>query len=172
MSKGPANPERSFGVSVGAVLCGIALLLVWRGRISRAEWVGGVGAVLLVLGLVRPSLLKWPSAAWWRFAKALGYVNAPVLLTVLVGLVLTPLGLIWRLTGKDPLMRRRSQWSGWSEYPERYRDPRHYERMFLCRPTVLPATGRQRRRARWPAVGGSPSRWRRSRWRFWCRAPC
>jgi hypothetical protein len=130
MHKKPRNPERSFGVSVGAVLCAIAIVLVWRGRVTRAEWLGGVGAVLLVLGLVQPSLLKWPSAAWWRFAQALGYVNARVLLTVLFGLVLTPLGLIWRLTGKDPLTRRRAQWTGWADYPARYRDRRHYERMF------------------------------------------
>jgi hypothetical protein len=130
MHKKPRNPERSFGVSVGAVLCAIAIVLAWRGRVTRAEWLGGVGAVLLVLGLVRPSLLKWPSAAWWRFAQALGYVNARILLTVLFGLVLTPLGLLWRLTGKDPLTRRRAQWSGWTDYPARYRDRRHYERMF------------------------------------------
>jgi|SRR5215831_2850028 len=130
MSKGPKNPERSFGVSVGAVLCVIAIVLAWRGRMTRAEWVGAVGAVLLVLGLVRPSLLKWPSAVWWRLASGLGYVNARVLLTVLFGLVLTPLGLVWRITGKDPLARRRRTWHGWSAYPSRYQDRQHYERMF------------------------------------------
>src|SRR5262245_38513201 len=72
---GPSNPERSFGVSVGIVLCAIAALLVWRGRVGRAEVVGGVGVFLLVFGLVYPPLLKYPSAAWWRFAQALGYVN-------------------------------------------------------------------------------------------------
>jgi hypothetical protein len=130
VEKQPKNPERSFGVSVGIVLCLIAAVLFWRGRVVRAEWLGGVGAVLLVLGVGRPSLLKWPSAAWWRFAKALGYINARVLLTVLFGVVLTPLGLLWRLTGKDPLSRRREGWSGWSAYPARYRDRKHYERMF------------------------------------------
>jgi len=30
MEKTPVNPERSFGVSVGTVLCVIAALLVWR----------------------------------------------------------------------------------------------------------------------------------------------
>ena len=58
------------------------------------------------------------------------YVNARVLLTVLFGLVLTPLGLVWRVTGKDPLARRRSTWQGWSAYPSRYQDRQHYERMF------------------------------------------
>jgi len=130
MSKGPKNPERSFGISVGAVLCGIAALLLWRHRVGRAEIVGGIGAVLLVCGLVHPPLLKWPSAAWWAFAKALGYVNARVLLTVVFVIILTPVSIVWRLIGKDPLARKRRPGTGWSPYPVRYRDPKHYERMY------------------------------------------
>jgi hypothetical protein len=129
-SNGPANPERSFGLSVGGVLCVVAALLLWRGRLTRAEVLGAIGAGLLLLGAVRPALLSWPSALWWRFARALGYVNARVLLTVLFVVVLVPLSLIWRLTGKDPLARRRTTWPGWSPYPIRYRDGRHYLRMY------------------------------------------
>jgi hypothetical protein len=128
--KGPANPERSFGISVGGVLCVIAAALWWRGRIARAEILGGVGAVLLVFGLLRPSLLRMPSAVWWKFSRILGHVNARILMTVLFGIVLTPLAMVWRLTGKDPLMRRRDKFAGWSTYPEKYRDRKHYERMY------------------------------------------
>jgi hypothetical protein len=128
--KGPANPERSFGLSVGGVLCGIALLLLWRRRIGRAEVLGGIGAVLVIFGWLAPKLLKWPSALWWRFAKALSWVNTRVLLTLLFAVVLTPLGLIWKLMGKDPLGRRRSTFAGWSPYPARYRDRKHYDRMY------------------------------------------
>jgi len=129
-AKAPKNPERSFGISVGAVLCVIAAALWWRGRVGRAEIVGGIGAFLLVAGLVYSPILKYPSAAWWRFALALGYVNARVLLTLLFSLVFVPLSLIWRLVGKDPLSRRRAQWPGWTPYPARYRDRKHYERMY------------------------------------------
>jgi hypothetical protein len=130
MSKGPKNPERSFGLSVGAVLCAIAAILWWRARVGRAEILGGVGAVLVIAGYFYPPLLKYPSKAWWAFAAALGWFNARVLLTILFGLVLTPLSLVWRMTGKDPLARRREEWRGWTPYPERYRDPRHYDRMY------------------------------------------
>jgi len=130
MAKGPRNPERSFGISVGIVLCVIAALLWWRGRATRAEVVGAIGVVLLFFGLVYPPLLKYPSVAWWRFSRALGHVNARVLLTIFFAAVLTPIGLLWRLTGKDPLGRRRDRWAGWSPYPARYRDPNHYSRMF------------------------------------------
>src|SRR5262245_63274651 len=101
-SKKPVpNEERSFGVSVGAVLCVLAAVLLWRGRQSRAEVVGGIGVVLLACGLVYPSILKYPSAAWWRFSRTLGYVNARVLLTMLFFLVLVSLSLVLKLIGKD-----------------------------------------------------------------------
>ena len=128
--KKPVNRDRSFGISVGVVLLAIAAALWWRGRVGRAEIVGGVGAFLLITGLVYAPLLKYPSAVWWRFSKVLGYVNARILLTVLFSVVLVPVSLVWRLTGRDPLARRRRTWPGWSAYPARYRDPRHYERMY------------------------------------------
>ena len=128
--KRPANPERSFGVAVGTVLTVIASLQVWRGRLAWAEVTGGIGIVLLVLGLVRPSLLRIPSAIWWRFARLLAYVNARIILTLLFVLVLTPMSLLWRLMRRDPLNRSRAASAGWSPYPARYRDVKHYERMF------------------------------------------
>lgn len=130
MAKGPKNPERSFGVSVGAVLLVIAAALWWRGRVGRAEILGGIGAVLLLFGAVRPQLLKWPSAVWWKFAGVLAYVNARILLTILFSVLLVPLSLLWRAIGKDPLARRREKFAGWEPYPDRYRDRTHFERMF------------------------------------------
>ena len=129
-SKRPANPEKSFGISVGAVLLLISAILVWRGRINTAEIVGGIGAVLLILGLIQPRLLKWPSAIWWKFAMVLGYVNSRIIMTVIFIIVLSPLGLLWRLIGKDPLARKRHNWPGWSPYPVRYRKSDHFNRMY------------------------------------------
>lgn len=130
MAKAAKNPERSFGVSVGGVLLLIAALLMWRHRILRAEIVGAIGGVLLVLGALSPRLLKYPSAIWWRFSRALGYVNARILLTVLFSLILVPLSLVWRMVGKDPLARKRRTFEGWTPYPARYADRKHFERLF------------------------------------------
>ena len=122
--------ERSFGLSVGAVLCVIAALLFWRGRPIRAEIIGAIGAALVVLGTAAHSLLRRPRLWWFRGARIVGDFNARVLLTLMFMVVLVPLGLIWRLTGKDPLTRRRNASPGWSPYPNRYRDRRHYLRMY------------------------------------------
>lgn len=128
--KGPANPERAFGLSVGTVLILIAAFAVWRERYLAAEILGGVGAVLVVLGYLKPLWLYWPSKAWWRMALALGYVNARVILTVAFGVLLVPMSVAWRLIGRDPMARRQANWRGWTEYPPRYRDRNHYSRMY------------------------------------------
>ena len=130
MSKGPKTPERSFGLSVGVVMMLIAAALVWRGRIVNAEIMGSVGFVLVVLGLTKPMLLKWPSYVWWKFAMALGYLNARIILTVAFAIVLTPLSLIWRMTGTDPLSKKRKNWPGGSPYPARYQNGDHFTRMY------------------------------------------
>ena len=126
----PANPERSFGVSVGGVLLAVAAFLWWRGRITGAAWSGAIGAVLLLLGLIAPKLLTGPSAVWWKLAMALGYVNARVILTIAFLLVLTPTACVWRLIGRDPLAKRRESWPGWTAYPQRYADRSHFTRMY------------------------------------------
>ncbi len=131
--KRPRHPhfkERSFGISVGAVLLLIAALLAWRGRFTTAAIMGGVGAVLLVFGYARPTVLSYPSAAWWRMAAVLGYVNARVILTAAFLILLTPIGLMWRLIGRDPLRNKRANFEGWSSHPARYRDRNHFTRMY------------------------------------------
>ena len=133
MKTKPQHPhfkERSFGISVGTVLLLIAAFLLWRGRITGAEIAGGIGAVLLLFGLTYPPLLYYPSKAWWAMAAVLGYVNARIILTVAFLLVLTPMGLIWRVLGRDPLTRKRRNFPGWSPYPARYRDRNHFTRMY------------------------------------------
>ena len=128
--KGPAHPERSFGVTVGAVACAAAAYVWWRGAVQSAAILGGAGITLVALGILAPRALYWPSLVWWKLVHVLGYINARIILTVLFSVLLVPIGLLWRLTGKDPLSRRRTGATGWSPYPARYRDPKHYSRMF------------------------------------------
>jgi hypothetical protein len=126
----PDFKERSFGISVGGVLLIVAAVLWWRGRITNAEILAGIGAVLVILGLTAPRLLKYPSAVWWKFAMILGYVNARVILSIAFFLVLTPISLVWRLIGRDPLAIKKAHWPGWSPYPARYRDKDHFLKMY------------------------------------------
>ena len=88
------------------------------------------GFAIIVAAWLLPGLhLSGPFAALIAGA-ILGFVNARIILTVAFVLILTPMGLIWRLIGRDPLARRRDQWPGWVAHPERYRRLDHYTRMY------------------------------------------
>lgn len=126
------NQERSFGVSVGTVTGLLAAWMLWHGRVVHAVILGGCAVPLVTLGLLRPSWLRWPSAVWWRLARALGWINERILLSVVFVAIVTPVGLVMRLTGWDPMRRRHRgrSGSGWIPSPERLRDPKHFERMY------------------------------------------
>lgn len=126
----PDFQERSFGKAVGGFSLLLSAVLWWRGRVTNAEIAAAVGVVLLVLGLTAPRMLYYPSVVWWKFATVLGYVNARIILTIAFLIVLTPLALIWRMIGRDPLAIEKRHWPGWSPYPARYRDKDHFSRMY------------------------------------------
>ena len=114
---------------MGAVASLAAAYLWWRGSVQSAAILGVIGSALVVLGLIAPRVLYGPSLVWWKLVHVLGYINARIILTVLFTVLLVPISLFWRLAGKDPLGRRRAA-TGWSPYPGRYRDPKHYSRMY------------------------------------------
>ena len=121
--------ERAFGLSVGSVLLGFAALAWWRARPTIAGVLLVVGILLVGFGGVYPSALRVPSRVWWRFAQALGWFNARLILTVFFAVVLTPVGVVMRMVGRNPLRPSRGV-SNWTPYPARRADPRHYERLF------------------------------------------
>jgi hypothetical protein len=122
-----AKQERGFGRSVGTVLFLIGVYQLWRGRSTAGVSFVTVGALLATLGTFAPASLRIPSRVWWKFSHALGWVNSRILLSLFFFLVLTPIGLVFRLMGRDPLSRR-GHATTWSPYPARGRD--HYEHMF------------------------------------------
>jgi hypothetical protein len=83
------------------------------------------------LGALRPRLLVVPNRLWMGVAEAMGFVMTRVILGLVFFLIVTPIGLLRRLTGGDPLGRRsRSAESYWKPYTERRHSPKHYEKMY------------------------------------------
>ena len=103
-------------------------LLLWRHRNAAAVVAFALGGLLLLLAAFFPSGLAAPHRVWLAFARILARVNSATFLFLTFFFVITPLGLILRLLGRDELRRRGAPPpSMWSPYPERNRDPRHYE---------------------------------------------
>jgi hypothetical protein len=124
--------EREFGLVVGGVLALLSAWWLYRGKFpSVSRYTLAVGALLVLLGLVLPRALVLPNKAWLAFAEALSFVTTRIILAFVFFAVVTPIGVVKRMFGWDPLHRRAARGeSYWQTYSERQRDPRHYEKMF------------------------------------------
>ena len=69
--------------------------------------------------------------AWMRLAELLAMVNTYILLSLMYWLVLTPLGTIMRLCGRDVLRRRsRTRETYWVHRTTSRQDRERFERAF------------------------------------------
>lgn len=96
---------RKFGLTVGGVFCALGLLFLWRHK-WWYPWMLGPGVPLVVLGAMGPRILKWVYVGWMTLAMLMGAVVSTVLLTALFVIVVTPMGLLARLAGKDFLSQK------------------------------------------------------------------
>jgi hypothetical protein len=132
MKKKSYRAQREFGLLVGGVFVLLGSWWVYRGKFTTAAPILlALGALLIVLGLIWPRALVGPNKAWMLLAEGLSFVTTRIILGLVFFLMVTPIGVIKRLLGWDPLSRRASQSSSyWVPYTERQRDPKHYEKMF------------------------------------------
>ncbi len=124
--------EREFGLIVGAVAILLGCWWIYRGKFINAAYVSStLGVILVVFGFIWPRALVFPNKAWMLLAEALSFVTTRIILGLVFFFVITPIGVVKRLSGWDPLSRRsKSSGSYWQPYSERQRDPRHFEKMF------------------------------------------
>jgi len=125
---GPALRRFGRTVLIGCFL--IAAVLGWgRGAWTAARWVAGVGVVVGGLGLTGRRAVALPLyRLWMGVGFVMGMVVSHVLMAVVWYLVLTPIGLALRLSGRDPLQQRaRREASFWRDLPPRDDD---FERQF------------------------------------------
>jgi drug/metabolite transporter (DMT)-like permease len=102
-----ARPLRRFGLLIGAILLAGGLWL-WQtaglqappGAVPLPVLVAAFGAALLAVALVVPRRLRFLYRAWMTLAFTLGWFTSRLLLVAIFALVVTPLGLLARLTGK------------------------------------------------------------------------
>ena len=100
-----AQELRRFGLLVGAVFTLLGVWFWWRGK-GRFPYFLAPGAVLLGLGAGAPRALRLIYVGWMSLAFLLGFVVSNILLTLFFYLIVTSVGLVARLAGKDFLNRK------------------------------------------------------------------
>jgi len=108
-----AREGRKFGLTVGiafAVLGGVAF---WRGRETVAVVFWVVGGLLILAGLLVPRSLGPVQKAWMGLAHAISKVTTPIFMAIVYYVVLSPIGLVMRLFGKNAMTEHHKDASIW-----------------------------------------------------------
>jgi hypothetical protein len=131
IQNGLPKEVRHFGYLVGGVLIILAGLSWWRD--GKIPWpvLAGAGALLIVMTLLKLPVMRPIYKYWMKFAHVLGWVMTRVILSVFFYIAITPIGLIMRLTGHDPLQKKAvPKESYWEPRERRPLDPNQYRKQF------------------------------------------
>ena len=102
-----ASSNRSFGWVFTAVFLIVAVSPIFSG--GRVRWWSLLVAAAFVAATVAaPRLLALPNRLWMRLGLLLNRIISPVVLAFLFYVVVTPLGALMRVLGKDNLRLRRN----------------------------------------------------------------
>ena len=99
------SSNRSFGVVFFIVFLLIALYPVINNEEIRA-WSLIVSLIFLVLGLLNSKILNPLNQIWFKFGVLLGRIISPLIMAIIFFFVVTPIGFIMRILGKDILNLR------------------------------------------------------------------
>ena len=104
-SREVGSSNRVFGLVFAAVFLLIAVGPLFVGRpIHFSSLV--VSVAFGIVALIAPAVLAPLNRVWTKFGLLLHKIVSPVILGIMFYVVITPMGLVMRLLGKDPLRLR------------------------------------------------------------------
>ena len=115
---------KKFGYSVGGVLLIIGIVSYFLGG-KFSIYFTSIGLFLAVLGLSLPEVLLPLQKLWMAFDVILGFIMTRVILSILFYIVITPIGFVARIFGKDFLDEKidKTKSSYWN-----YREKKEYDK--------------------------------------------
>lgn len=122
---------KKFGLTMGSAFLILGLVfLLQKKQAWQSLW--PISFVFFMASLIVPMWLKPVHSFWMKLASILGWVNTRILLSLFFYFVLTPVGLIMKLFGKNPLDRRlqKERASYWFKRESTDFNPASYERQF------------------------------------------
>ena len=96
------SSNRSFGIVFFIVFFLVALYpLIYSNDIRI--WSLLISLIFLILGLINSRVLTPLNKLWFKFGILLGKIVSPIIMGIIFFLVVTPIGFIMRILGKDVL---------------------------------------------------------------------
>ena len=96
------SSNRSFGLVFFVLFLVIALYPFTHNGEIRV-WSAIISLIFLMLGLLNSKILSPLNKLWFKFGIFLGKIISPLVMGIIFFLVVTPIGLIMRVFGKDIL---------------------------------------------------------------------
>jgi hypothetical protein len=97
---------REFGLMTGAVIVAIfGLFFPWMLELDWPVWPWVIAAPLWLLALIHPEWLRWTYRTWMRFGLLASRVMTPVVLGIVFFGMISPMAMVRRLMGNDPMQR-------------------------------------------------------------------
>jgi len=119
------------GMAVGIVLIIISIVL-WKFEKTSFMYFSFAGGLLVVLAFIALPVLRPFHRLWMMLAVLLGFIMSRVILSILFYLILTPIGLIAKISGKIfmPLSFDKSASTYWEKRSTTQKQKIDYERQF------------------------------------------
>ena len=99
------SSNRSFGLVFFVVFLIVSLWPLTSVGSIRI-WSAIISAVFLILGLINSRLLTPLNVLWFKLGMILGAIISPIVMGIIFFLVVTPIGFILRIMGKDLLNKK------------------------------------------------------------------
>jgi hypothetical protein len=121
---------RKFGLTVGGAFMVFAAIAWWRAHPTLALVLATPGILLVAAGLLLPTRLGPVERGWMAMAVAISKVTTPIVMGIMYLLVLTPIGLLRRNLGSNPLVHAPGQQGYWKNHSGTSRRPASMKRQF------------------------------------------
>jgi len=96
-------PDRHVGILFAAIFIVIAFWPLIFGSGQLRIWALVIGLAFFVIAFLRPKALNPLTRAWMAFGLLLSRIVNPLVLSILFFVIITPVALVTRLFGRDPL---------------------------------------------------------------------
>jgi hypothetical protein len=113
-----AAEGRKFAFTVGGAFLVLGAVTAWRGHSRTATVLTIVAGSLLIAGLAIPTHLGGVERAWMRLAHAISRVTTPIVTALMYFVVLTPVGILRRTFGRNPLVHQPGTAGYWRPHPK------------------------------------------------------
>ena len=126
-----ARQLRKFGLTTGAIVIVLfGLLLPWAFNHSYLYWPWILASILWFFALISPTTLRPVYFGWMKVGHVLGWINTRILLGLMYYTVFFAVGLMLKLFGRDPMLRKIDKEVGSYRVVSRTRTKDHVERPF------------------------------------------